>query len=405
VVDTARRAGRFGIRIPTVDVDFAAVMARKDDVVREGREIYLEQIAADDDLHYVPHRVRFAGPTRLVWEGGEIEAAKTIVAVGGEPVAPPFPGLDECPAAVDSDGLLAVRELPRRLVVLGGGVLSCEFSQVFRRFGSEVTIVLRGPRVLRDEDVDAVELIERRFAAEGIRIVRGATVERLEQPRAEGPATVRIRHAGGAEALVADVVLVAAGRRPATADLGLEHAGVELTANGGVAVDDELRTSARNIWAVGDALGRKLYTHVATYEGPIAVRNAIEGRGLKPRYDAIPGAVFTDPELASVGLTAAAAEQQGLDVVVGTRPFARVGKARAIDEREGFARIVVERGSRRILGAVIVGHHAADLLPEVLSAMAADGTIAAIRGAIHTHPTLSEGVNGAARRVEELLRG
>jgi dihydrolipoamide dehydrogenase len=304
--------------------------------------------------------------------------------------------------------MLRLRELPRRLVVVGGGPIGSEFAQIFARLGSDVTMVIRRSRLLADEDAEAVALVEASLARDGVRILREAIVREVTRDHRGlrlrvGPADENAE--GPEETLDADVVQVAAGRRALLERVGLHRAGITTNAAGGVEVDDELRTAAPNVWAIGDALGRRLYTHVATYEGPIAARNAIAGAGTKPHYDAVPGAVFTDPELASVGMSAEEASRRGFDVVVTTNPFRRVGKARAIGEEEGFARLVADRATGRVLGAVIIGYHAADLLPEVLTSMAADGTIAAIRGALHTHPTMSEGVGAAARLLETELGG
>jgi pyruvate/2-oxoglutarate dehydrogenase complex dihydrolipoamide dehydrogenase (E3) component len=381
-------------------------MERKDRVVLAGRAGYLELMAADPGWRLIRAHGAFESPTRISWEGGELDAPKTIIAVGAESVWPPVPGLAG-PGAYDSTGMLRLRELPRRLVVIGGGPIGSEFAQVFARLGSEVTMVIRRSRLLIEEDAEAVAVVEASMERDGVRIMRESIVREVTRDHRGlhlrvGPADEDA--AVPEEMLDADAVQVAAGRRAVIERIGLHRAGIRTTATGGVEVDDELRTAAPNVWAIGDALGRRLYTHVATYEGPIAVRNAVGGQAVRPRYDAVPGAIFTDPELASVGLTAHDAARDGLDVAVTTQPFRRVGKARAIGEEEGFARLVADRATGRLVGAVIVGYHAADVLAEVLTSKAADGTIAAIRGALHTHPTLSEGVNAAARLLEAELR-
>ncbi len=384
-----------------VEVDFPAVMARKDAIVEEGRAVYERAVADDPGIELFRHTARFLSPTRIAWDGGEIEADKTIIAVGSVSAWPVVPGLRES-GAIDSAELLDLKELPRRLVVVGGGAIGCEFAQVFARFGSEVTVVLRSTHVLRTVDREASGLLEQAFERDGIRIVREARVARVTRER--GTARLHLVHAGGdEEVLAADALLVAVGRRAPLDALQLEAAGIE-THVGGIKVDAELRTAQPNVWAVGDALNRRLYTHVATYEGPIAARNALAGAGQRPDYARIPDAVFTDPEIASIGLTREDAAEAGHDVVEGTYPLGKVGRARAAGATEGFVRILVDRETRQIVGATIVGHHAADLMPEVLTAMAADGTIAPIRGAIHIHPTLSEGVNAAARIIETAFR-
>jgi dihydrolipoamide dehydrogenase len=210
---------------------------------------------------------------------------------------------------------------------------------------------------------------------------------------------------GEVETLNADAMLVATGRTPKVSELALEAGGIELDPQtGGPKVDGELRTTNPHVFAIGDALGRQLYTHVANHEGPYAAKNALLDAHLVPDfYDEVPGAVFTDPELATVGLRAEEARERGLDVVQNTYPMARNGKARAIGKEEGFVRMVCERHTRRIVGATLVCHDAANALQEILVAMAGDGTIGAIRKAVHTHPTIVEAVNACARELESQL--
>jgi pyruvate/2-oxoglutarate dehydrogenase complex dihydrolipoamide dehydrogenase (E3) component len=403
VVDNIRNASRYGVEIDGFRVDFPAVMARMHGIVQTSRSFYERALAADPDLIWVPETVRFASPTRLEWDGGAIDVEHVIIASGTEPWWPPVPGIRD--VGIDSSGMLELDALPERLIVAGAGVIATEFAQIFARLGSEVTMVARGLRILSGVEHDAVAVIERALRHDGVRILHGVHAAEARRTAAGQVELELLRMDGQVETLQADVMLVATGRRPRVGALALEAAGIELDPlTAGPLVDGELRTTNPHVFAVGDALGRQLYTHVANHEGPYAAKNALLDAGLVPDfYDVVPGAVFTDPELAVVGLRPDEAAERGLDAVTGTYPMTRNGKARAIGKDEGFVRMTVERHTRRILGATLVCHDAANALQEILVAMAGDGTIAPIRKAIHTHPTIVEAVNACARELEDQL--
>jgi pyruvate/2-oxoglutarate dehydrogenase complex dihydrolipoamide dehydrogenase (E3) component len=403
VADTIRNAGRYGVSVDGFRVDFPAVMARVRQIVLTSRAFYEHKVANDPGVTWVRATAHFAGSDRIAWHDGSLEAGNTIIASGTEEFWPDIPGLRE--TGVDSTGLLSIDALPERLLIVGGGVIGTEFAQIFARLGSQVTMVVRGPAILRRGDRDAVAILEHALARDGVQLVHNATTLEARRNPA-GWAELDIELAGGhRQTLRGDLMLVATGRRPKVAALELAAAGIELDPEtNGPRVDGELRTTNPRVFGVGDAIGRQLYTHVANHEGPYAAKNALLGAGLVPDfYDSVPGAVFTDPELATVGLHLDEAIARGLDAVENTYPMSRNGKARAIGKEEGFVRLIVERSSRRILGATLVCHDAANALQEVLVAMAGDGTIHSIRKAIHTHPTIVEAVNACARELEEQL--
>jgi pyruvate/2-oxoglutarate dehydrogenase complex dihydrolipoamide dehydrogenase (E3) component len=403
VVDTVRHATRYGIAVEGFRVDFRAVMARMHGIVHTSRSFYERGVAADPGLTWIPETVRFAGPTRLEWEGGGLNVEHVIIGSGTEAWWPPIPGIRE--AGIDSTGLLELDVLPERLLIAGSGVIATEFAQIFARLGTKVTMLSRGLRILRNVDHDAVEVLERALRRDGVRLLTGVQAGVARRNREGWVELEIVRMDGEVETLNADAMLVATGRRPKVSELALEAGGIELDPQtGGPKVDGELRTTNPHVFAIGDALGRQLYTHVANHEGPYAAKNALLDAHLVPDfYDEVPGAVFTDPELATVGLTAGEARERGLDVVMNTYPMARNGKARAMGKEEGFVRIVCERHTRRIVGATLVCHEAANALQEILVAMAGDGTIGAIRKAVHTHPTIVEAVNACARELESQL--
>jgi pyruvate/2-oxoglutarate dehydrogenase complex dihydrolipoamide dehydrogenase (E3) component len=403
VVETIRNSTRYGVAVSGFRVDYPAVMARMNGIIQTSRSFYERAIAADPGVIWVPKTVRFTDPTCLEWENGSLRVDRVIIGSGTEAWWPPVPGIRE--AGIDSTGLLELDALPERLIIAGAGVIATEFAQIFARLGTKVTLVARGVHILSNVDYDAVNVIERSLRRDGVRIMH-QTRAREARTSNEGDVELELeRMDGQIETVHGDVMLVATGRVPKIDGLGLAAAGIELDpTTAGPRVDRELRTTNPHVWAVGDALGRQLYTHVANHEGPYAAKNALSDAHLVPDfYDEVPGAVFCDPELATVGLRTDEAAERGLDAVTGTYPMTRNGKARAISKDDGFIRMVVERRTRRILGATLVCQDAANALQEILVAMAGDGTIGAIRKAIHTHPTIVEAVNACAREIEPHL--
>jgi dihydrolipoamide dehydrogenase len=403
VVETIRNSTRYGVAVSGFRVDFPAVMARMAGIVQTSRSFYERAIAADPGVIWIPKTVHFTSPTRLEWETGSLQVDHTIIASGTEPWWPPIPGIRE--AGIDSTSLLELDSLPERLIIAGAGVIATEFAQIFARLGTKVTLVARGLHILSNIDHDAVAVLERSLRRDGVRIMHGTKVREARKSN-EGWVELELeRMDGQIETLHGDAMLVATGRTPKIAALDLAAAGIELDpTTAGPLVDRELRTTSPHAWAVGDALGRQLYTHVANHEGPYAAKNALLDAHLIPDfYDQVPGAVFCDPELAVVGLRPDEAKERGLDAVTSTYPMSRNGKARAMGKEDGFVRLVVERGTRRILGATLICHDAANALQEILVAMAGDGTIGAIRKSVHTHPTIVEAVNACARELEAQL--
>jgi dihydrolipoamide dehydrogenase len=403
VVETIRNSTRYGVAVSGFRVDFPAVMARMNGIIQTSRSFYERAIAADPGVIWVPKTVRFTDPTCLEWENGSLRVDRVIIGSGTEAWWPPIPGIRE--AGVDSTGILQLDELPERLIIAGAGVIATEFAQIFARLGTKVTLVARGVHILSSVDHDAVAVIERSLKRDGVRIMHG-TKAREARTSHQGWVELELeRFDGEVETLHADAMLVATGRTPKVDGLDLAAAGIDLDpTTAGPLIDRELRTTNPHVWAIGDALGRQLYTHVANHEGPYAAKNALSDMHLVPDfYDEVPGAVFCDPELATVGLRSDEAAERGYDAITGTYPMTRNGKARAMSKEDGFIRMVVERKTRKILGATLVCHDAANALQEILVAMAGDGTIGAIRKSIHTHPTIVEAVNACAREIEARL--
>lgn len=285
-----------------------------------------------------------------------------------------------------SDEVLELTERPAHLLVIGGGVEGCEFAVFFQLLGSSVTVVEREPRLLPTEDEEIAGVLSREMQKRGITLKMGTTVAQLD-PLAHG---VTVTLTGG-DRLTADRVLLAVGRQANTDGLGCEHAGVALGPRGEVQVDERMATSVPGIYAIGDVAGQRMLAHVASREAKIAVENALGGEA-KMDYTAVPAGIFTWPEIGTVGLTEHQARAQGHTLRIGRSLFRTLGKAHAIGETAGLAKIIVDARTDRILGAHIVGPSAADLIHEVAVAMTAGLPARVLAETIHSHPTLSEAV-------------
>ena len=392
----AARAKEFGLASAQVEFDFAAVMERvqrviaaiaPNDSVERYAGLGVDCVLGDATI-VSPYEVR-VGERRIT-------TRNIVLATGGSPFVPPIPGLAEA-GCVTSDTVWELRELPPRLVVLGGGPIGCELAQAFARFGSAVTQVERNGRLLMREDEDVADVLQAQFAAEGVRVLAGHVVERVETEN--GAKRLLCRDAAGAAvAIPFDLVLVATGRAPNTAGLGLEEVGVALDERGAVAVDEYLRTSVPTIYACGDVAGPYQFTHTASHQAWYAAVNPLFGplKRFKADYSVIPWTTFTDPEVARVGLNEQDAERQGIAVEATRFHFADLDRALADGEGRGFVKVLTPPGKDRILGATIVGHHAGDLLAEFVVAMKWGLGLKKLMGTIHVYPTLAEATKFAA---------
>lgn len=393
VAHEARRAAEFGVRTGPVEVDFGAVMARVREIIDLGAaatRAWVESLAA---VELVDGEATFVTPGTVRVGGRVLSAPRIVIATGARPAVPPVPGLASIPF-LTSDDVFALTELPARLVIIGAGPIALEMGQALARLGSRVTMVEVQPRLLPDQEAELADLLALGLAEDGIALHVGVGIVQVA-PLAAGGARVTITRDGAQEDLEADALLVATGRAPDLAALGLDAVGIRT--GRGVAVDTRLETSRAGVFAAGDVLGPPwgAFTHVARRLGVAAAEQAL-GLADHPADPAVgPHAVFADPELASVGMTEDAARAQGLDVRVGTARF-RGGKARAWGKERGLAKVVAEAGTGRILGAHMLGYHAADLIHPVVVAMTTGGGIEALSRSPHIHPTLGEVVKSAA---------
>lgn len=401
VAHAVRTASRFGIGADEPAVDLAAIVRRKDEVLTSIRDNAYRQVAQNEHLTLVEGLAVFETAHRLraEVEGGEayvVEAEHVVVNTGTRPARPSIEGLDAVPYHT-SRTLLNVTEVPSSLVVIGGGYVGVEFAQMFARFGSRVAILQRASRLVAGEDPEVGVVIAEVFREEGIEVVLGADVRRA---RCVGEEIEVIATVSSAERrFCGAALLVAAGRVPNTDGLGLERAGVETDERGFVVADAAFRTSQPGVWAIGDVTGGAMFTHAARDAADRLYRRIVKGEDATIEDRHVPYAIFTDPEIAAVGLTEEAAREAGFDVKVGRHPFTRVARAKAAGQTAGFVKIVADAATDRLLGGHIVGLHAGELIHELVVALELGATYTQISRVLHVHPTLAEGVNSAAGGV------
>lgn len=390
-------AAAFGGPAATGDGDFAAVMRRM-------RELRARIAPVDGAPRYRDLGIdvflgegRFTGRDTLAVGGATLRFRRAVIATGARAAVPPVPGLAEA-APRTNETIFELETRPARLAVIGGGPIGSELAQAFARLGTRVTLVNRDARLLPRDDARAAAIVEQALAADGVRMLHGAEIERVEL--ADGVRRLRVRTAGGAETVEAEELLVAAGRAPNVEGLGLEAAGIAYTPRG-VTVDDRLRTSNRAVFAVGDVASPFQFTHAADAQARLVVANALFGGlgGGRASRLVIPWATYTSPEVAHVGLTAAEAARRA-DVETLTLPLHEVDRAILDGEEAGFATVHVARRSGRLLGATVVAEHAADLLAEFTLAVTHRLSVSALSRSIHPYPT----TGAVAGRLADLWR-
>ena len=386
--DAHETFAKLGVRVEQPSLDFGAAVAWKDAVVSQMTGGVASLFKANG-VEWVKGTGRFTGPNTIAVEGGEDVTFKSaIVATGSYAVRPPIPGLDS-PRCVDSTGLLAQTEVPRRLVILGGGIIGCEFASIFNRFGTEVTIVEMLPTLIPAEDEDAAKELAKAFGKRGITLHLEKQCTQVDDHGDH--LTV---HFGEGETVDCDLMLVCVGRAALVEGLGLEAAGVEYDRTR-IPTDDHRRTNVPHIYAAGDVAGYWQLAHTGFREGEVAAENAM-GHDATVGEPAVPRPIYTDPEIAGVGLTEAQArEQYGDAVVVGRAPWIAIARAVMSGDTTGWVKTIHESQYGQLLGVVIVGPHATDLIGEAVVALDAESTIETIADGVAPHPTFAEGIKEA----------
>jgi pyruvate/2-oxoglutarate dehydrogenase complex dihydrolipoamide dehydrogenase (E3) component len=384
----ARRAADYGVTVGgPVGVDMKAVKARKDEVTLNSRGNLESWLGGMEKCTLFRGHALFESP-RQVRVGGELlEADRIFVNVGGRALVPDMPGVDRIKYLTNSS-MMDVDFLPRHLVVIGGSYVGLEFAQMFRRFGSEVTVVEKGPRLIAREDEDVSAAVKDIVEKEGIGIRLDSECISFE-PRGE-EVCVGVDCSSGDRQVLGSHVLLAVGRKPNTDDLGLDKAGVETDGRGYITVDDELRTSVPGIWALGDCNGKGAFTHTSYNDFEIVAANVLDGdkRRVSDRLPAY--ALYIDPPLGRAGMSEAEARKSGRNLLVGMRPMTRVARAVEKGETQGFMKIVADADSKEILGAAILGTGGDEAIHCILDTMYAKAPYTTQQRAVHIHPTVSE---------------
>jgi pyruvate/2-oxoglutarate dehydrogenase complex dihydrolipoamide dehydrogenase (E3) component len=390
----ARTGERLGVRTSGLTIDFAAVMARKEAIVERWRAGVERRLAgAGERLQFVRGHGRFVGPRMVEANGDRYQAPQVVINVGARPALPDLPGLAEV-GPLTSTSALALTSLPARLLIVGGGYVACELGQIFRRLGAEVTVVERSDRLLSREDPEISQALAGVFRGEGIGLELGAQVASVA--RAGAGIEVRL---GDGRVLAGSHLLVATGRTPNTADLGCEAGNVARDPQGKVMVDERYQTSEPGVFALGDCVPGPQFTHVS-WDDHRVLYDVLLGHPARKRTDRlVPTTIFTDPQVAGVGLTERAARAQGLQIEVATMPFGNIARAIETDETAGVVRIVLDAKSERVLGAAIVGADAGELIHVFSTLMQAGGSARAIVDGEYAHPTFAEGLQTTLMRL------
>jgi dihydrolipoamide dehydrogenase len=389
-------AAAHGIKIGSVEIDVPAMIKRKDEVVAKNVG-GLALLAKARKVTVLTGSATFTGKDTVEVKGEQETVAATakniVIATGSAPVELPFMKFDGT-TVVSSDHAISFPEVPKKLVVVGGGAIGLELGSVWGRLGADVTVVEFLPKIAATYDDDIVRAFTRILQKQGLKIETGAKVTGF----AKGVLTAE--REGKVLAFPADKVLVAVGRRPYTDGLGLEKAGVELDEKKRVKVDGHLRTNVPGIWAIGDVVAGPMLAHKAEEDGA-AVAEWIAGKAGHVNWDLVPGIVYTDPEVASVGLGEDAAKAKGIAVKVGKFNFAANGRAIAADATDGYVKIIADATTDKILGAQILGRNAGELISEVVTHMEYGGSAEDLGRTIHAHPTMSEAVKEAGLAVNK----
>ena len=385
----ARRASDFGIAIQGgVSVNMRAVKARKDAVVMASRRSVEQWLRGMQRCSVYQGHAQFESPDEVRVGDLSMSAERIFLNVGGRASVPDMPGIEEVPYLTNSS-ILELEVLPRHLLVIGGSYVGLEFAQMYRRFGSDVTVIEKGPRLVFHEDEDISLAIRGILESEGIAIRTEAECIRLMSSLG-GDVAVGLDCKTGPPEVVGSHVLLAVGRRPNTDDLGVERAGIAMDRRGYIIVDEQLRTNVHGIWALGDCNGRGAFTHTAYNDFEIVAANLLDG-GTRRVSDRIPCyGLFVDPPLGRAGLTERDARAAGRKVRIGKRPMTRVNRAVEKGETRGFMKIIVDGESGEILGAAILGVGGDEAVHGILDTMSAKAPFTTLRQTMHIHPTVSE---------------
>ena len=399
VAQLARRAAEFGVDTGTIDVDMRRVKARMDQVRGESNRGVTTWLEGMENLEIIRGHARFVGPNRIDVDGTTLEADKVFINVGARARVPDIPGLNEVPYFTNST-ILDVDFLPDHLIIIGGSYIGIEFAQMYRRFGSLVTVVEMADRLIPRDDEDISNAVQNILEGEGVQFELGAECVSLAKRGMNIDVTTSCDDEP--RSVTGTHLLLAVGRVPNTDDLGLTAAGIETNAQGLITVDDELRTTAEGVWALGEVNGRGAFTHTAYNDFEIVAANLFSDnrRRVSDRIECY--GVFIDPPLGRVGLTERAARAAGFNVRIGKRQMTRVGRAREFGETQGFMKVVVDGDTDKILGAAILGLNGDEAVHSIIDIMNADLPYTTIQRSVHIHPTVAELIPTVFGQLDEV---
>lgn len=379
----------FGFEIGKISFDYKKMKERKDSVVTDIRTS-LEGLIKRKKITIFKGNAEFVNSQQIKVVADDqrtlLDAKKVIIATGSAPIEKELFPSDPKRKIYNSSTILDLTELPKKLVVIGGGYIGCEFASLFAELGVEVTILEYFPKIVQAQGEDISNALTDAFKKQGIKLRTGVDVANIEDVKGSGLKVVLKE----GEPELADAVLVSIGRKKVTDYLQLSNAGIGLEKDGSIKVDERMETAVKGIYAIGDVTGKSMLAHVASHQGIVAAANACGGEGLSMHYDAVPAVIFTHPEIASVGKTQEELKKAGISYKVGKFPFNVLGKSKAAMEEEGFAQVLIDPKYGKILGAQVVGSEAASLIAEMALAIANELTIDEVANTIHAHPTLPE---------------
>lgn len=388
VAHYARHAEQWGVRVGEVAIDLPKVIARKNQVVQQSRSGVEKKAKDRKNLHLFRGQAQFTGPHTVRVNNDMLESERIFINSGTRPSIPSIEGLNRIEYLTNAS-IMELQHIPEHLLVLGGGYIGLEFGQMFRRFGSQVTVIHQGDHILPREDADVTDELKKTLENEGIRFVLKARTTLVEKQ--DGQVSLKLEVGGKSQPVSGSHLLVATGRRANSDDLGLEKAGVEVDRQGFIRVNHRLETNVPGIWALGDVKGGPAFTHISYNDHQIVYGNLIEGKNMSTDHRLVPYAVFTDPQLGRVGMTEKEARAKGHRLKIGKIPMAWVARAIERSETAGLMKIVVDAETDRILGAAILSVEGGELVQILGFVMLAGAPYTLLKGAIYIHPTLAEG--------------